>query len=85
MMELRSPVRLYWDLAPVPMADSPHLSAIAKEIIAARFLAVDLRLVAPGSVASAAPLVRQLAAAGMGVTLTVETAALAHPAEDLPI
>lgn len=76
MMELRSPIRLYWDLTPRPAEGWPDLDAICTEVAAGRFLVVELRDDGPVIGEATARLVGRLAASGPAVTLTVAYAAL---------
>lgn len=73
--ELATPIRIYWDLTPLPAAPPDH-ERIAAEIIDLRILNADL--VATGSVIPAAcpAVVARLMASRISVTLTVSPGAL---------
>jgi GeoRSP system SPASM domain protein len=73
--ELATPIRLYWDLTPLP--DAPvDQERICREIIALKILSLDLTATGESVPGVCFPILEQCASARLAVTLTVSPAAL---------
>jgi len=73
-VELRSPIRLYWDITPLP-DHLPDYDRICSEIAASRALTLHVTALEE-SLAAAADLIRLLCGAPLALSLTVSPAAI---------
>jgi GeoRSP system SPASM domain protein len=80
--ELQIPIRLYWDLTPLP-AQPLDYGRICGEIAALKILSVDLTATGPALPQACLTVLMGLAAARVAVTLTVSPQALPAAAESL--
>ena len=68
--ELSTPIRIYWDLTPLP-ADPPDHGKIAADIIALKILNLDITATGRSIPPACFGIIENCVAARMGVTLTV--------------
>ena len=80
--ELQIPIRLYWDLTPLP-AQPLDYERICGEIAALKILSVDLTATGPGLPEDGLTVLAELAAARVAVTLTLSPQALSAAADSL--
>lgn len=73
--ELSIPIRLYWDIAPVPWA-SPDRERIADEIIALKILHLDITAYGECNPECFGSVIKRFAASRIAVVLTVSTDSL---------
>lgn len=77
--ELSTPIRIYWDLTPLP-ADPPDHEKIAADIIALKILNLDLTATGDSIPQSCFNVLKMFHTARLGVTLTITPSALTKPA-----
>jgi len=73
--ELSTPIRVYWDLTPLP-ADPPDHGKIAADIIALKILNLDITATGQSIPQTCFSVIKNCGAARMGVTLTVSSASI---------
>jgi GeoRSP system SPASM domain protein len=79
--ELATPIRIYWDLTPLP-AQPPDHGKIAADIIALKILNLDITATGRSIPLSCFNAIKTCGAARMGVTLTVSPGALTEAATE---
>lgn len=79
--ELSTPIRIYWDLTPLP-AEPPDHGKIAADITALKILNLDITATGQSIPLSCFSVIKTCAAARMGITLTVSPGALTEAATE---
>jgi GeoRSP system SPASM domain protein len=79
--ELSTPIRIYWDLTPLP-AEPPDHGRIAADITALKILNLDITATGQSIPHSCFSAIKTCAAARMGITLTVSPGALTAAATE---
>lgn len=76
--ELATPIRIYWDISPIP-ATLPDYEQIAAGIIDLKILSVDIRAIGINVPKELLPALMRLSAARIAVTLTLSPEGLSSP------
>ncbi|NVN98107.1 MAG: SPASM domain-containing protein [Geobacteraceae bacterium] len=71
--ELSTPIRIYWDITPVPLVHADHLK-IAEYIIALKILNLDIAVTGESIPDSCFTIIKKCSEARIGITLTVSAA-----------
>jgi len=79
--ELSTPIRIYWDLTPLP-ADPPDHGKIAADIIALKILNLDITATGQAIPQACFSIIKSCIAARMAVTLTVSPGSLSAGAAE---
>jgi len=79
--ELSTPIRIYWDLTPLP-AEPPDHGKIAADIIALKILNLDITATGQSIPGACFSIIKNCAAARLAVSLTVSPAALSAGAAE---
>lgn len=74
-MELKTPIRLYWDVSPPPTVPLDYLD-ICEQIVEARFLSLDLTVATDDLQTVGQHILKQLTGSSLSITLTVPSEAL---------
>jgi GeoRSP system SPASM domain protein len=82
--ELSTPIRVYWDLTPIP-SDPPNHEKIAAEIIELKILNLDITATGSTIPTSCFKVLEKCSAARLGITLTVSPGAYSAQAELLAL
>lgn len=80
--ELSTPIRVYWDLTPLPI-DPPDHEKIVAGIIELKILNLDITATGIPIPLSCVSILKRCAAAGLGTTLTISPSSLSTAAIDL--
>lgn len=83
LKELKSPIRIYWDLSPAPHREYPDHLKICRELVDNKVLSLDLREPGPSLSHACFAILENLKNTPLSLSLTVSQAALNGPAIEL--